>query len=368
MAQRGLPSMPSLQTLAVVMEKPQCLRLDRVGLSVPGEQDLLVEIGASGISTGTEKLLWTGRMPHFPGMGYPLIPGYESVGRVLEAGRNSSRRAGDFVFVPGARCYPEVRSLFGGAAKTVVVPSHRALAMDQQLGERAVLLALAATAHHAMNLPHLEAPDLIVGHGVLGRLLARLCMLRGGPPPTVWERDPLRRPGQSSPQDFAQGPQQSAPVAVFSEALPEVPNSLAAKLSSSISAARSPVDYPVVQPEDDPRRDYRCIVDASGDASHLDQLIARIAPGGQLVLAGFYADLLHFSFAPAFMRELSIRVAAEWKEQDLHAVKRFVESGQLSLDGLITHRMPAQEANRAYETAFTDPSCLKMVLDWSSCQ
>ncbi|MFN5267635.1 MAG: hypothetical protein ACK5CX_09915, partial [Burkholderiales bacterium] len=155
---------------------------------------------------------------------------------------------------------------------------------------------------------------------------------------------------------------------VFSEALPEVPNSLAAKLSSSISAARSPVDYPVVQPEDDPRRDYRCIVDASGDASHLDQLIARIAPGGQLVLAGFYADLLHFSFAPAFMRELSIRVAAEWKEQDLHAVKRFVESGQLSLDGLITHRMPAQEANRAYETAFTDPSCLKMVLDWSSCQ
>ncbi|MBM3370753.1 MAG: chlorophyll synthesis pathway protein BchC, partial [Betaproteobacteria bacterium] len=77
-----------MQTLAVVMEKPQCLRLDRVGLSVPGEQDLLVEIGASGISTGTEKLLWTGRMPHFPGMGYPLIPGYESVGRVLEAGRN----------------------------------------------------------------------------------------------------------------------------------------------------------------------------------------------------------------------------------------------------------------------------------------
>ncbi|NCX43830.1 MAG: chlorophyll synthesis pathway protein BchC, partial [Betaproteobacteria bacterium] len=35
---------------------------------------------------------------------------------------------------------------------------------------------------------------------------------------------------------------------------------------------------------------------------------------------------------------------------------------------LITHRMPAQQANLAYETAFTDPSCLKMVLDWSSCQ
>jgi 3-hydroxyethyl bacteriochlorophyllide a dehydrogenase len=68
------------------------------------------------------------------------------------------------------------------------------------------------------------------------------------------------------------------------------------------------------------------------------------------------------------MRELSIRVAAEWKDQDLQAVKRLVESGQLNLDGLITHRMSANQANLAYETAFTDPSCLKMVLDWSSCQ
>ena len=359
--------MPGLQTFAVVMEKPQHLRLDQVGLSAPGGQDLLVEIAASGISTGTEKLLWTGRMPHFPGMGYPLIPGYESVGRVLEAGSGSNRRCGDFVFVPGARCYPEVRSLFGGAAKTLVVPSHRAVLTDQHLGERAVLLALAATAHHALNLPHLDIPDLIVGHGVLGRLLARLSMLRGGPPPTVWEREPLRQPLEPDAGDRAEDVKQSAPVAASSGLSAQALALPAASPFSSMSAARGPVEYSVMQPEDDPRRDYRCIVDASGDASHLDQLISRIAPGGQLVLAGFYADLLHFSFAPAFMRELSIRVAAEWKEQDLLSVKRAVESGQLSLDGLITHRMPAQQANLAYETAFADPSCLKMVLDWSSC-
>ncbi|NBU01959.1 MAG: hypothetical protein EBT41_08365, partial [Betaproteobacteria bacterium] len=245
--------MAGLQTLAVVMEKPQRLRLDRVGLSVPGDQDLVVEIAASGISTGTEKLLWTGRM--------------------LEAGAGTSRRPGDFVFVPGARCYPEVRSLFGGAAKTVVLPSHRALRMDQELGERAVLLALAATAHHALNLPHLDAPDLIIGHGVLGRLLARLCLMRGNPPPTLWERDPLRRPLHGLVQAQPEKHPESAPVAVSSDAWPEASMPLAAKRSSSITAATSPVDYPVLLPEDDPRRDYRCVVDASGDASHLDQLI-----------------------------------------------------------------------------------------------
>ena len=64
------------------------------------------------------------------------------------------------------------------------------------------------------------------------------------------------------------------------------------------------------------------------------------------------------------MREARIRVAAEWREPDLREAKGLAESGQLSLDGLITHRHPAHEAEAAYRTAFGDPSCLKMILDW----
>jgi 3-hydroxyethyl bacteriochlorophyllide a dehydrogenase len=84
------------------------------------------------------------------------------------------------------------------------------------------------------------------------------------------------------------------------------------------------------------------------------------------VLAGFYSEPLSFHFAPAFMREAQIRVAAEWKRADMLAVKQLVEAGTLSLDGLITHRETASAAERAYRTAFSDVSCLKMVLDWRS--
>ena len=38
-------------------------------------------------------------------------------------------------------------------------------------------------------------PDLIIGHGVLGRMLARLTLAAGGEPPTVWEIDEARRDG-----------------------------------------------------------------------------------------------------------------------------------------------------------------------------
>jgi bacteriochlorophyllide a dehydrogenase len=311
-----------MNTMAVVLERPEQLVLSRLNLTPPNDEDVTVDIEWSGISTGTERLLWSGRMPTFPGMGYPLVPGYESVGRISAAGSRSGGRIGDRVFVPGAKCFGDVRGLFGGAAARVVLPGARTVPFDEQLAEQGVLLALAATAHHAHSAPGLQQPNLIVGHGVLGRLIARLALLAGGAP-TVWETNPARRAGATG--------------------------------------------YNVVDPSEDNRRDYRCICDVSGDSSLLDTLIGRLAPGGEVVLAGFYDQPLSFVFPPAFMREARIRVAAQWQPDDLSAVKRLAESGRLSLDGLITHRAHALQADQAYRTAFSDPACLKMILDWRDC-
>ena len=319
---------PPLRALAVVMEEPMRLALRELPLSPVSEGDVVVELEWTGISTGTERLLWSGRMPSFPGMGYPLVPGYECVGRVTRAGVRSGRRPGDFVFVPGAACYGEVRGLFGGASRRVVVPGARTIAVEPAWGDRAVLLALAATALHAIEGPagSRSVPELIVGHGVLGRLLARLAVQEGGSP-VVWETNPIRRRGGEG--------------------------------------------YAVVDPAEDSRRDYRAIYDVSGDASNLDALIARLAPGGELVLAGFYESRIAFDFPAAFLREARVRVAAEWKPGDLERVAARVATGGLSLDGLITHRFALSgaevDAGSAYETAFRDPSCLKMILDWRTC-
>ena len=161
-----------MDTLAVVMERPEELRLARLALDAPGTADIVVDVAYSGVSTGTERLLWSGRMPHFPGMGYPLVPGYESVGQVIEAGPDSGRSVGEMVFVPGARCFGAVRGLFGGAAHRVVLPGARAIPIDAALGEAGALIALAATARHAIAAGDGANPELIIGHGVLGRLLA----------------------------------------------------------------------------------------------------------------------------------------------------------------------------------------------------
>jgi 3-hydroxyethyl bacteriochlorophyllide a dehydrogenase len=305
-----------MEAVAVVLQAPEQLGLSRLTLDPRGDADIVVDIAYSGISTGTERLLYTGRMPPFPGMGYPLVPGYESVGVVAEAGPASGIDVGQTVFVPGARCFGPVRGLFGGAASRLVVAGNRVVKLDASLQDRGVLIALAATAYHAVAG---VKPDLIVGHGVLGRLCARVAVANGANP-TVWETNELRQGG-------AEG-------------------------------------YSVVHPDEDPRKDYMCVIDVSGDSNLLDTLIARTARGGEIVLAGFYADRLSFSFPPAFMRETRLRMAAEWQPADLPATLALVESGQLSLDGLITHHVDASAADAAYRTAFGDPTCLKMILDW----
>ncbi|MBK1643422.1 chlorophyll synthesis pathway protein BchC [Thiocapsa imhoffii] len=314
----------NLDTIAVVLEQPESLALKPLTLTPPGAADVVVDIEWSGISTGTERLLWSGRMPSFPGMGYPLVPGYESVGRITWAGAEAGLTVGQRVFVPGARCYNEARGLFGGAASRVVVPGARLVVVDEALGEQAVLLALAATAYHAVRSLTETPLDLIVGHGVLGRLVARIAALADGAAPVVWETNPERAHG-------AEGH-----------------------------------GYVVIAPDQDQRTDYRRICDVSGDAGLLDALIARLAPGGEVVLAGFYSQPLSFAFPPAFMREARIQVAAEWRPPDLAAVQQLVDAGRLSLAELITHRQPASRADAAYRTAFGDPNCLKMILDWRS--
>jgi bacteriochlorophyllide a dehydrogenase len=227
---------------------------------------------------------------------------------------------GDLVFVPGANCYGDVRGLFGGAAKTIATSAQRLIKIDNQLAEEGTLLALAATAHHAVIMG--DGPELIIGHGIVGRLIARISVALGGTP-TVWETQADRRDAAG---------------------------------------------YTVIDPATDTHKTYSRVCDASGDSSIINSILPHLAKQGVITLAGFYHDAVSFNFPPAFMREAQIRIAAEWKRSDMDGVLQLIANGKLSLANLITHRADASTATDAYATAFTNPQCLKMVLDWRQLQ
>ena len=306
---------------AVVFEQPGEMTIRPVELPKPHSTDCVVEVQWTGISTGTERLLWDGRMPPFPGLAYPLVPGYESVGSVLSTGERTDFEVGQRVFVPGSRGFKDVHGLFGGAARSLVVPAERLISLPAETESSGVLLALAATACHALRrMEDLGPPELIIGHGALGRLLARVTEARYQTTPVVWETAAERREGNHS--------------------------------------------YTVIDPTDDDRRDYRRVCDVSGASLIIDQAVHHLAKGATVLLAGFYAAPIQFQFPAAFMREIDLRISAEWQPEDMQSALDLVSGGDLSLSGIITHDQPYDSAETAYQQAFSDHRCLKMVLDW----
>ncbi|MEL6956080.1 MAG: chlorophyll synthesis pathway protein BchC [Pseudomonadota bacterium] len=305
---------PEMRARAVVFKGDGETHLQTLDLTRPQAGEVVVDVAWSGISTGTERMLWSGEMPPFPGMGYPLVPGYESVGRIVWA-PDQPQLEGQMAFVPGASCYENASGLFGASASRLVVKSERLAMLGEGARPEHTLLALAATAHHAVS--RAQAPDLVVGNGVLGRLIARITEAVTGQRPAIWETDPTRRTGTDA-----------------------------------------------IDPAKDTRTDYHAPCDVSGSAEALDQIIARSAKGAQVVLAGFYKDRPSFAFPPAFMKEVSLHVAAEWRPENLTAAVSMVRDGALSLDGLITHTTTPKDVPSAYATAFEDSACLKMIIDW----
>ena len=150
----------NLTTTAVVFAQPGQLSLERLELTPPGAEDVVVDIDWSGISTGTERLLWTGRMPSFPGHGLSPGPGLR-IGRAGRGGRKPSpgwrwvRRSSSLVPIATV----PVRGLFGGASARIVVPGARVVSIAEQIAEQGVLLALAATAYHAVSAPRRSHPS-----------------------------------------------------------------------------------------------------------------------------------------------------------------------------------------------------------------
>ncbi len=236
-------------------------------------------------------------MPPFPGHGL-------SAGARLRIGRPRGRGPGrtrDIGSATACSCPAPAASATCAACSAAPPPGWSCPAprvMPRRRTSRRAGRAAGAGRHglpRARGARRAAPPDLIVGHGVLGRLLARLRARRCAAADRVGDAIPRARDGRRRLRRRRSRP-----------------TTRGATTARSTTSAATP----------------RCST----------RLIARLAPGGEIVLAGFYSEPLSLRFPPAFMREARIRVAAEWQRADLLAVRELVDSGRLSLDGLITHR------------------------------
>src|SRR5262245_36204350 len=114
-----------MKTQAIVIPEPNRVELREVELTMPGPGDVVVRTIYTSISAGTERMLLAGRMPH-PMLSFPVVPGYETVGRVVGLSADvPPELEGRWVYVGGARCFVGANPAWGGQAATLIVDHQR---------------------------------------------------------------------------------------------------------------------------------------------------------------------------------------------------------------------------------------------------
>ena len=323
-----------MKSKAIVIPAANTIEMQTVELKPVGVDDVLIRTQLTSISAGTERMLFKGVMPH-PMLQFPVVPGYETVGEVIEAGDHAQDWLGKRVYVGGNYGFIGVNSAFGGQSEYIVAPKTHLTDLQTLTAEQGVMLALTATALHGVNQAGMVATDVpktmvILGQGIVGQLAARIVKGR--------ENKALKLTVTDKEDARLRYSQADAILNTASDL----------QLSGAEFAGIKGVDV---------------LIDATGKMDAIAPWLMRMGRGGRIVLLGYY-DCINLPYVPVFLKELTLVSSMQWAAGDLVLARDLIRDKTLGVDDLVTHRMKAADAPQAFDIAFNDVSCLKLVLEW----
>jgi 2-desacetyl-2-hydroxyethyl bacteriochlorophyllide A dehydrogenase len=310
-----------------------------------GPRDVRIRSVVSGVSAGSELLVYAGNAPRelepdLPTIGgdfaFPIKFGYASVGRVVEAGAAvQSPAVDDLVFVH----HPHQTEYVVPATAVIGVPTHAPPEAGVFSANLETAVTVVLDAH-----PRLGEAVLVVGQGVVGLLITMLLRRVGAKPIVTVDLHQRRR---------------DASIAAGADRALAGSDDLAGTVLELTGG-----------------RGVDVAIEASGSPAALQACIDRAAFGGTVVVASWYGTrettlALGGAFHRRRIRILSSQVssldpslAPRWDRPRRTALVSELLL-ELPLPTLVTHRFPFREAASAYEMLDRQPEeCLQVVLDY----
>jgi bacteriochlorophyllide a dehydrogenase len=320
--------MEAKKSKAIVFSGVNQIELREVTLKPVSSTDVMVETWWSSISTGTEKMALNGLIPSPPFI-FPFIPGYETVGRIVEAGDHVNQGLIDkFAYVAGSFGYQDVNAAFGGASQFIVCPVESITVLDgipnPQCG---IALPLGATALHIVDLAEVRNRKvLVLGQGAVGILAAELAKRFGASLVAVTE--PHQNRLDVSTADIKVNPEKQ-----------------------DVSAALAGHEFDI-------------LIDSTGIMSAIETGLRFVKFHGKVIFGGYY-QRMNIDYSQAFNKELSFIAARQWAKGDLRRVRELIAAGKINAEKIFTHQCTVDDnLMEAYMQAFSDSDCLKMIIHW----
>lgn len=177
----------------IVINAPYDVQIVDAPIPTPGPEMLLIKTDISGVSAGTEMMLYRGTYPNFKlkkwpqWSDYPVNPGYELIGTVVAIGEDAKceSNGGTQIDSLGPKSASLTTSVsefkvgdrvvcLGEHAEYACVPAVLAAKIpDNVSSEEATLAVLATTAMHSIRRADIKYGDTVavIGMGVLGYLV-----------------------------------------------------------------------------------------------------------------------------------------------------------------------------------------------------
>lgn len=324
----------------VVIQRPNEISVLEQDAPEPGPGQLLIQVMASGIC-GTDLHIYRGEY-----MGsYPVIPGHEFSGIVTAIGSAVTRfQAGDRVAVePNIACDNCVNclnnrqnfclnwqavgvTLPGGMEEYVLVPEKAVFRIGDLPFEIGAFMEPLSCVVHGVERARIGLADhvAILGAGPIGILMTQMARIQGAAHITVLEINPGR-----------------------------------ADLAHQFGADR------VANSFDELRADtYDIVIDATGAIPVMNRSIDFARKGGTVLLFGVppSGKNMEVEGFKIFQKGLTLLSSFTSVRNSFQAVD-LLQSGQVNVDALISHRLPLDELPRALELIEShDPTVKKVII------
>lgn len=312
------------------------LRFEEAEVPDIGEKEVLVAVKAAGIcGSDIPRVFYTGTYS------FPLIPGHEFAGQVVEAGSGvnqkwQGKRVGVFPLIPCYECPPCQAEQYemcrhysylgsrcnGGFAEYVAVPEKNLIALPEGVSfEEAAMLEPMSVAVHAMRktAPSEKEKIVICGLGTIGLFLLMF----------------LREAGHQN---------------IFAIGNKEFQKRMAVKLGLSAAffcdSRTQDVERWLLERTDGQGADvfFECV----GRNETVTQAVGMTGPGGRIMLVGNPATDMTLSKAVYWkILRNQLTVFGTWNssfthspEDDWHYVLEKLQDGRIAPAEMITHRLP----------------------------
>ncbi len=305
---------------AARIDQPNQLQIIEMEPQRPAAGELLIQVKASGIC-GTDIHIFRGE---YLGS-YPVIPGHEFAGVVVETGAGVTRfQVGDRVAVePNIACDNCANCLNnrqnfclnwqavgvtrpGGMAEFVLAPERAVFNIGSLAFEEGAFVEPLSCVLHGVERAGVELADrvAILGAGPIGSLLLQTIRLRGACEVTLVDKNPAR-------------------LAAMRDLGAEV-------CLDSLDALK--------------RDFYDLVVDATGAVAVMSRTMEFARHGGKVLLFGVppNGQRLNVEAFPIFRKGLTILSSFTSVRNSLQAVD-LLSSGRIRAAGLISHRLPLAE-------------------------